>query len=84
MFQYELHQKIKTLCLTHLLDIAGPDHAFYLRMITNANTLQELYYSIYVNTVNTSNTTSSIPTCLATAIAVFLWSPVSITVFNPS
>lgn len=50
MFQYELHQKIKTLCLTHLLDIAGPDHAFYLRMIANANTLQELYYSIYGNT----------------------------------
>jgi len=49
MFQYELHQKIKELCLKHLLDIAGADHAFYLRMVTNANTLQELYFSIYGN-----------------------------------
>lgn len=52
MFQYELHQKIKELCLTHLLDIAGEDHVFYLRMVTNANSLQELYYSIYGNKVN--------------------------------
>lgn len=50
MFQYELHKKIKELCLTHLLDIAGADHAFYLRMIANANTLQDLYFSIYGNT----------------------------------
>ena len=49
MFQYELHQKIKALCLKHLLDIADADHAFYLRMVTNANTLQELYFSIYGN-----------------------------------
>lgn len=49
MFQYELHQKIKEHCLTQLLDIAGADHAFYLRMIANANALQELYFSIYGN-----------------------------------
>lgn len=49
MFQYELHQKIKDLCLKHLLDVADADHAFYLRIVTNANTLQELYFSIYGN-----------------------------------
>lgn len=49
MFQYELHQKIKERCLSCSLNIAGADHAFYLRMVTNANTLQELYFSIYGN-----------------------------------
>jgi hypothetical protein len=43
VYQYLLHQKIKKICNEQLLDIAGVDHAFYIRFIANANTLQELY-----------------------------------------
>lgn len=52
MYQYLLHQKIKKICNEQLLDIAGVDHAFYIRFIANANTLQNLYHSIYGNQKN--------------------------------
>ena len=52
MYQYLLHQKIKKVCNEQLLDIAGVDHSFYIRFIANANTLQELYNTIYGNQKN--------------------------------
>ena len=52
MFQYLLHQKIKKICNEQLLDIAGVDHAFYIRFIANANALQDLYNTIYGNQKN--------------------------------
>ncbi len=47
MYQYLLHQKIKIICNDQLLDIAGVDHSFYVRMIANANALEGLYNSLY-------------------------------------
>lgn len=47
MYQYLLHQKIKKTCNEQLLDITGVDHAFYVRLIANANSLQSLYNAIY-------------------------------------
>lgn len=52
MYQYLLHQKIKQICNDQLLDIAGIDHAFYIRLVANANTLQDLYNTIYGNQKN--------------------------------
>ena len=52
MYQYLLHQKIKQICNEQLLDIAGVDHAFYIRFVANANTLQNLYNTIYGNQKN--------------------------------
>ncbi|MFN3299989.1 MAG: amylosucrase [Sediminibacterium sp.] len=52
MYQYLLHQKIKKICNEQLLDIAGVDHPFYIRFIANANTLQDLFNSIYGNQKN--------------------------------
>lgn len=47
MYQYKLHQQIQQLCAFHKLDIAGSDSAFYIRLIANAQALQELYSAIY-------------------------------------
>jgi len=55
VYQYLLHQKIKKICNDQLLDIAGVDHSFYIRLIANANTLQDLYNSIYGNRPNAVN-----------------------------
>jgi len=52
VYQYLLHQKIKKICNEQLLDIAGVDHVFYIKFVANANTLQELYNSIYGNQLN--------------------------------
>jgi amylosucrase len=52
VYQYLLHQKIKQICNDQLLDIAGIDHAFYIRLVANANTLQDLYNTIYGNQKN--------------------------------
>jgi len=52
VYQYLLHQKIKQICNKQLLDIAGVDHAFYIRLVANANTLQDLYNAIYGNQKN--------------------------------
>jgi len=47
--QYNLHQEITKACDKHKLAIAGSDKYFYIRLVANAITLQELFFTIYGN-----------------------------------
>lgn len=49
MNQYNLHQEITKACDKHKLAIAGADKYFYIRLVANALTLQELFFTIYGN-----------------------------------
>lgn len=49
MYQYQLQQFITERCEKNQLDIAGSDRSFFIRMISNAITLETLYNTIYGN-----------------------------------
>ncbi|MDN3583012.1 amylosucrase [Mucilaginibacter flavus] len=47
MYNYSLHQHINALLSKHNIAIAGDDNLFYVRMIANADAIQDLYNEIY-------------------------------------
>jgi amylosucrase len=49
VYNHQLHQRVKSILNQYKLDIAGTDNAFYIRLMTSADTIQDLYQEIYGN-----------------------------------
>lgn len=47
MYNHQLHQRVNSILNQYNLDIAGTDNAFYIRLMTSADTIQDLYHEIY-------------------------------------
>ena len=47
MYNHQLHQRVNSILSQYSIDIAGTDNAFYIRLMTSADTIQDLYQEIY-------------------------------------
>jgi amylosucrase len=47
VYNHQLHQRVNSILSQYNIDIAGTDNAFYIRLMTSADTIQDLYQEIY-------------------------------------
>jgi amylosucrase len=47
VYNHQLHQRVNNILNQYNLNIAGADNAFYVRLMTSADTIQDLYQEIY-------------------------------------